>query len=253
MDNTNPDRSPSNIIVLIWFHIPLFLFYPAFINLVNSQILKEDDSFCISMRRFFVFLLLLAACQPAVHTEKENIAISTVLDEFSELDAELNTSWRTEHIPDNLIEMEAVEPWTAKMLFLKDRIAGRNDTLLLNLIDARIEMLRSQLAYHLMLQVGENGVVDTAIRNNTAVVLEKINCDYASEIAEFNRLYYLSYTYFVNFNKFMDELLQDSLEARQKLGDSNRPAFYISELGNTDKRVAAIGDALVEECSVTPD
>lgn len=201
------------------------------------------------MKRFLLLLLLLAACQPVQN--ETSITLSSVLDDFTKLDSELNTSWRAEHIPDNMIEMEAVEPWTAKMLFLKDRLAGRNDTLLLNLVDARIEMLRSQLAYHLMLQVGDKGVVDTAIRNNTGVVLEEINCDDASEIAEFNRFYYLSYTYYLNFNKFMDDLLQNSLEARQKLGDSNRLAFYDSQLGNTDKRVAAIGDALVEECSVT--
>ncbi|HLF54525.1 MAG TPA: hypothetical protein VI612_02300 [Candidatus Nanoarchaeia archaeon] len=203
------------------------------------------------MKRFLLLLLLLAACQPVQKENSNSITLLTVLDEFSNLDKELNTSWREEQIPDNMIEMSAVEPWTAKVLFLKDRIAGRNDTLLLNLVDARIEMLRSQVAYHLMLQVGENGVVNTAIRNDTGVVLEEINCDYATEIAEFNRFYYLSYTYYVNFIKFMDALLQDSLEARQKLADSSRPAFYDSELGNADKRVAAIGDALVEKCSVT--
>lgn len=216
---------------------------------MNSQILKEDAVFCFFMKRLFVLLLLLAACQPVQN--ETSITLSSVLDEFSELDSELNTSWRTEHIPDNIIEMEAIEPWTAKMLFLKDRLAGQNETLLFNLVDARIEMLRSELAYRLMLQVGEKGVVDTAIKNNEAVVLEEINCDDASEIAEFNRLYYLSYKYYINFNRFMDDLLQDSLEARSRLGNSNRPAFYDSKLGNADKRVAAIGDVLVEKCSVT--
>ncbi len=203
------------------------------------------------MRKILICLLVvLAACQaqePAKTTANAtNITLQNVLDEFEKLDAQLNTTWKQERIPDKLIDADAIEPWTANMIFLKDRLA--NDELLADLVQSRIEMLRAQLAYHLMSKVGEDGVVETEGNVTHAKVIEKIDCTKIEKIQEFNRLFRLANKYYLNFVRLMDEVLQRSPEAKAALADDKRIAFYDSKLGNVEARTEAIKNAVQEEC-----
>ncbi|MBW2970200.1 hypothetical protein KY309_03085 [Candidatus Woesearchaeota archaeon] len=198
------------------------------------------------MKKIILLLLIIsmAACQPKPTITEPNITDVTrqiVLEQFALLDNEYKTDWHEEKIPDNMIELEAIEPWTARMIFLKDRIQSKNDTTAEKLIDARIDMLKSQLAYYLMLKTGKEGQVN---------ITENTDCKNVKIIAKALGLYNTAHTNWYNFTIHMDAVLQDE-EMRELIGaDDRRPKFYKSYFGNAKKYIEAVQQKVYKDCEV---
>lgn len=203
-----------------------------------------------------ILLLLLIACKtpetPKL-TQPENItdlSKAGILEEFSKLDLQLNTSWREETIPTNMIRLDAIEPWTANMVFLKDRLPKTNDSVLQNLVDARIDMLKSQLSYILMLNVGEKGIINMTQKDGKFAPAQEIDCKNAKIIAKSLGLYDTSYRTWTNFSLHLDKALQDDRDLRQQLGDANRPKFYDSMLKNAPEYIKTAQKAVYDQCQI---
>ncbi|VVB80934.1 Uncharacterised protein [uncultured archaeon] len=211
------------------------------------------------MRKIIYVLLLicLVACQtapkPIQKTTPENITDvnkAAVLEQFAKLDLELNSSWHEESLPSNPIKLKNIEPWTANMLFLKNRIAEKNDTVLLDLVDARMEMLKSQLAFYLMLKVGENGTINMTKTNKTFTPTQEIDCRNSKVIAKSLGLYYSSYAAWKNFTILMDKALQDQ-ELRSQIGaNQNKPKFYNPPFADALEYIKAAKKAVYDQCEV---
>ncbi len=188
-----------------------------------------------------LILTILTACMPEIQPQQNQTTnISTkdlVLNEFARLDKELNTSWHEEQLPDNMIKTEAIEPWTAQMLFLKDRISNQNDTISLKLVEARTDMLKSQLAFYLMKEI-----------NYTPT--DKINCDDFETPAKAMGLLDAAHKSWLNFLKNMDVVLQDA-EWRNLIGvDEKRPKFYKTPLHNAPKTINETVNAVKTQCGI---
>ncbi|MCX6708299.1 MAG: hypothetical protein NTW67_01445 [Candidatus Woesearchaeota archaeon] len=183
------------------------------------------------MKKILCVLLLicLAACQtvekPIQKTTPANITDvnkAAVLEQFAKLDLELNTSWHEESIPANMIQVKAIEPWTANMMFLRDRLSEKNDTLVLDLVDARVQMLKSQLAYYLMLKVGENGTINMTRIGKTLTPAQEIDCRNSKVIAKSLGLYYSSYAAWKNFTILMDKVFGQGVTERRNESTNRR-------------------------------
>lgn len=209
------------------------------------------------MKRIILIMLLLAACAPIPPPvpAAPNITATSILDEFAKIDSELNTSWRNEQIPGNMIRPDAVEPWTAHLVFLKDRITAQNNSLLNNLVEARIAMLKSQVAFYLTAEIGEKGIINLTLVNitkagKTFAAAEKIDCGRVPVVAKSIGLYSSAFTAWKNFNLNMDTALQD-IELRQRIGvNENRSAFYKSHFGDAEALIDATKIAVAEQCGV---
>jgi len=202
-----------------------------------------------------LLLSLLIACQSAMLTTNEptptpkieELTLSQVIDEFSVIDSQLNTTWKLEQIPDKMIAPRSIVPWTQKIEMLK---ALAQQGLPTELIEARLEMLRAQAAYYTGANI-KKGEVKLEMQDNE-VKVASINCDNMREIAEATKLYNVAFVHWRTFFGIMDQILQKSKEAREKIGtDENRPAFYKSQFGTAQKRMQAIQDALKYECGFT--
>lgn len=206
------------------------------------------------MKKYIIILLaLLIACAPEQieqknETKKVEMTLQNILDEFEALDAQLNTSWKQEKIPQNMIKIEALQAWTDHVLALKEII--QTDTPASVLIEVRLDMLSAQTAYYLGAEIGEKGEV-ILTREGENLVAKNIKCENAEEIAKATKLYKLSVQSTITFNGNMDLLLQKSIEAREKIGtNENRPAFYESEFPSAEQRIEAIKTALKEQCQI---
>jgi hypothetical protein len=223
-----------------------------------SQNLKEEPIPARIMKKilFALLLIFIAGCQTAAPIQKTTPANITdvdkaaVLEQFAKLDLELNTSWHEESIPFNMIQVKAIEPWTANMLFLRDRISEKNDTVLLNLADARIEMLKSQLAYYLMIKAGPNGTINMTKTGKILTPIQEIDCRNSKVIAKSLGLYYSSYAAWKNFTILMDKVLQDE-EMRGQIGaNKERPKFYNPPFADALAYIDAAKKAVYEQCEV---
>jgi len=211
------------------------------------------------MKRHLLIIafLLLAACKPpmpeinqtatnATPATQPFLSLSEVLDEFAVLDADLNTSWKKEQLPDNMIPMAAVEPWTKRLNLLED--LTEKDSFAHKLVQARIEMLRSQAAYYLGAEIGEKGTVPLK-QEQTTFTPGLVNCENIKEIEKATKFYYTANKHYLKFFKLMDSILQNSVEAREKIGvDENRILFYDGPFAYADKKIETIKTAVEEQC-----
>lgn len=206
---------------------------------------------------FVLLLIFIAGCQTAEKPIQKTIPANitdvnkaAVLEQFAKLDLELNTSWHEESIPFNMIQVKAIEPWTANMLFLRDRLSEKNDTLLIDLVDARVQMLKSQLAYYLMIKVGPNGTINMTRTGKTLAPIQEIDCRNSKVIAKSLGLYYSSYAAWKNFTILMDKVLQNE-EFRGQIGtNKERPKFYDPPFPDALDYIAAAKKAVYEQCEV---
>lgn len=216
------------------------------------------------MKQLLIILALAAliACQPAAETPKQpvssepttitddtNITFADVLNEFDALDKELNHSWKQENIPYNMIPPEHVEPWTARVVKLKDKLKTQNNPRALNLVNARIAMLESQLAYYLMATT-ENSNVEVAKEGKNYIVTEPINCEHVPNIIKAINLNSKAAEAQLEFMTHMDNVLQGSQEAKERLGaNENRLAFYTHPFANLNDYIKAVEDAIIVNCA----
>jgi len=228
-------------------------------------------------------LLILAACQPATEdttppadipstpdipldadtteppqesqTLGNDTQLSDVISEFNELDDELNYSWREESIPTNPIDPAHIQPWAARMLFLRDRFADQPESRAAKLVDARIAMLESQAAFYMWAKTQE-GHVKLAQQAGSIVAAEDIECTRVPKIIEATNYLLKSHLMYQEFFKNMDDVLQGSPQAQAFIGvNEQRPAFYTSMLRSIPKQAEAIEDAFIADCegkSVAP-
>ena len=150
-----------------------------------------------------------------------------------------------------MIHGGAIKPWTDAMLTLKEKIPTHgNDPLAMQLVDARFEMLKSQVGYYLLAETGQKGILDMVKENKTDKVIESVNCEDVPTIVKATRAYSLSFKYFINFQKSMDDLLQKSQEARELIGATkdNRVEFYSSKFGDVEKQITATLEAIHAQC-----
>src|SRR3990172_3631387 len=217
------------------------------------------------MKRYLltVIVLLLIACeQPAPPTDEiiiteanitTNITLTTpllslseVLDEFSVLDADLNTSWKKENIPEKLISPTAVEPWTKRLKLIED--LTEKDSVANKLVQARLEMLRSQVTYYLGAEIGEKGTVPLKLEGETFTP-GLVACENIKDIEKSIKIYSISYSHYLKFVGHMDNILQSSEEARQKIGiDETKIAFYDGPFNQAQKKIAATLKAVEDQC-----
>jgi hypothetical protein len=174
------------------------------------------------------------------------LSLSEVIDEFAVLDADLNTSWKQEQIPTNIIPLASIEPWTKRLNLLKD--LTEKDSFAHQLIQARLEMLRSQAAYYLGAEIGEKGEVPLK-QEQTTFIAGQVKCSNVQEIDKATKLYYTSYKHYMKFFNLMDNILQNSQEGREKIGiDKTRIQFYDSHFALAPKKMDAIQAAVEEQC-----
>ena len=216
------------------------------------------------MKQYWIIitLLLLASCKQtppqindtiinetkiATPIQQPLLSLSEVLDEFAVLDADLNTSWKEEKIPSNIIASNAIEPWTKRLKLIED--LTEKDSLAHKLVQARIEMLHSQAAYYLGAEIGEKGAIPLKQENKT-VTAGKVECNNVQEIEKATKLYYTSYNHYMKFFDLMDNILQNSKEAREKIGiDQTRIKFYESYFAQAQKKIDATKNAVEEQCN----
>ncbi len=215
------------------------------------------------MKKYLIiitFLLLIACEQPAPQTnetiinETTNItattpllSLSEVIDEFSVLDTDLNTSWKKEHIPSNMIPPLAVEPWTKRLKLIED--LTEKDSLANKLVQARLEMLRAQVTYYLGTETGEKGTVPLKL-DNDAFTPGLVACENIKDIEKSIKIYSISYNHYLKFVGHMDSILQSSEEAKQKIGiDENKIAFYDGPFNQAQKKIDATLKAVEDQCS----
>ena len=217
---------------------------------------------------FFVvsfLLVVLLACrlepEPAEPVENKTVNqtgqvagldFQAVIKEFDKLDSELNTSWHEEQIPNNMIPEDAIEPWLASMLFLRNRLAQLNASdLLFKLVDARIKMLEAQKNYHIAEGFGEQGKVTFVKEKGKFKVNETIDCDDAQIIANATAYYDAASKEAVKAQYLFDLLLTKSFEARELIGvDKNRPKFYESFIDDINVKVKLTQQAVAEQCGI---
>jgi hypothetical protein len=208
------------------------------------------------MKYTILIFLLLIACKPIVQpvatstpqATAQLLTLSQVVDEFAVLDADFNTSWHEEEIPKNLIPLEAIEPWTKRLQLMKN--LTEPGSLPEMLVEARLDMLRAQISYYLGKEIGEKGEVPLK-QEGINFTAGQINCENKNEIATATKLYSLSYKSWLEFQLALDEILQKSQEAREKIGiDEKRPAFYNSLFGTAQHKIDAIVEAMKQQCGV---
>ena len=208
-----------------------------------------------------IVLFLLAGCKvqtlvPSAENatptpvKKTVPPLSTILDDFARLDSQFNTSWHSEAIPDHMIPATMIEPWADRMLSLENE----TDNISVLLVDARIDMLKSQLAWYLAKDIGPRGELEMSKLGKEVNITEKINCADAPDITKEIKLYISSFKYWLAFNHAMDELLQKSPEAQEKIGvDEKRPAFYNKVFEDAPEEIAAIIKAMKDQCNIALD
>jgi len=206
-----------------------------------------------------IAFLLLAACKPPTPQINETatnittdatqplLSLSEVLDEFSVLDADLNTSWKKEELPKNMIPPLAVQAWTKRLKLLED--LTEKDSPARKLVQARLEMLRSQVAYYLGAEIGEKGTVPLK-EENDEFTPGFVACENVNDIEKATKLYALSLKHYLKFVQHMDNILQYSPEARQKIGiDENKVAFYSAPFNFGQKKIDATIAAVEDQCN----
>ncbi len=224
-----------------------------------SDILKKRRKVAMQMKEIIpliAILVLLAACAPQAPLKEENVTATTitanltitdVLSEFDAFDAQYNTSWKKEQISKAMIRPEALQPWTDHLLALRN--VTQKDTLANELIEARLEMLSSQTAVYLGVDVGPKGAVPYTKEANDTIIVGKLDCSNIEHIAKATKLYQLAYHSWVRFASHMDRVLQDSMEAREKLGiNKNKMPFYTSSFQDARQKVKASAQAAEEQC-----
>jgi hypothetical protein len=196
----------------------------------------------------FALLLMLACVKPAEQpTEKESIkqpevqtnvtGLDIVLAAFKVIDDKHNTTWKEERVYVKTINPEVVDLAIQDVETAKAETSQKpleNMSLLLELFDARLAMLKSQKYFFEAEKMGE-GIM---IRNIEMTApgkfetSESINCSFKDKIIQAINVYNDSVRQGHDFLTYMDEVLQNSTEAREKIGlNEKRPAFYKSDLG----------------------
>jgi hypothetical protein len=206
-----------------------------------------------------ILLILLAACVQVVVEENQtnatpttapqpNVTVQNILDEFEAIDAQYKTSWMNEQVPKNMIRPESLEPWTNKLLMLKNLTP--KDSLAFELIEARLEMLSAQTAVYLGAQIGEKGSVPFT-RTGENATIGTLNCTNIKEIAKATKLYQVSFHSWQRFAGHMDAVLQFDIDARNKLGvDDKRMPFYQSSFQGAREKIRETAEAAKEQCGV---
>lgn len=210
-----------------------------------------------------IALMLMVACEQPAPQPNETIIIETnittnitlttpllslteVLDEFSVLDADLNTSWKKEQIPDNMIRPLAVEPWTKRLKLIED--LTEKDSLANKLVQARLEMLRTQITYYLGAEIGDKGIVPLKLEG-TEFTPGLVSCENIKDIEKSIKIYSISYSHYLKFVGHMDNILQSSEEAKQKIGiDDTKIAFYDGPFNQAQKKIDSTLKAVEDQC-----
>ncbi len=207
------------------------------------------------MKKFALVLLFLVACTapvkenpPATNiTVQSNLTLRAMIDEFAKIDSELNTSWHEEEIPRKLISPAAIEPWTQRLIVLKN--TTEPDSFPDKLVEARLNMLKSQAAYYLGATVGAEGALIIKGEEGKFTVTEKINCERLPSITKATQLYALSFAHWLRFVHFMDDLLQKSDEAKELIGTNlARPKFYTPTFADAGAKINATVTAVKQQC-----
>ena len=176
-----------------------------------------------------------------VHTyqpQLTELTVQTIVDEFNIIDKIYETNWKEEQLTNFMIPSENIDGATTDLAVLRAQLIGTNDTLLTNLVDARIAMLKSQRAYYRSMELDPRGLQSVKLTtvNGTLAVdatkLQKPDCDQQAN--------YLAATYEQEkamkeghkFLNLMDDVLQRDIPARDIIGvNDERPLFYKSPLG----------------------
>ncbi|PIN75872.1 hypothetical protein COV18_01690 [Candidatus Woesearchaeota archaeon CG10_big_fil_rev_8_21_14_0_10_37_12] len=217
----------------------------------------------------YIFLLItLLACAPTQLAQQEQLnaiepitethTVSTeelqnVLAEFEKLDQQHNTSWKFEQVPDKIIPLSAIEPWTLQVRELQE---NTTDKATKHLLDARLAMLRSQAAQYAMFSFGEQGNLAMVQQGKQYKVIETIDCDDAPTIIKTAEIRGESYDSWVDFYVNMDYVLMSSKKAKELLGTgvNNRTKYYYNPgIAPTLKILQATQKALKEQCNITVD
>ncbi len=205
------------------------------------------------MKKIALLMLLLAACTTPAQTNStnttalSNTTLRIMLDEFAKIDTELNTSWHEEEIPRKLIPPTAIEPWTQKLIALKN--STEPDSFPDKLVEARLNMLKSQAAYYLGAEIGAAGALVMKGEEGKFTVTEKINCERLPSITKATQYYAHSFAHWLKFVHHMDDLLQKSDEAKELIGTNlARPKFYTPSFADAAGKINATATAVKQQC-----
>ncbi len=173
-------------------------------------------------------------------------------NEIAKLDKKYETSFKTEHIPNNLINYKYVDPFVEDLTKLREEVALSTDInpskekeALLLFIDVRTLMLLSEKSYIMAKAIGPIGVADDK---------DGFSCKEAGYLI--NGAYYLNKSYGAGLQGylFLDRLLgnnQFTPGVWNLVGvDEEKPMFLYSNLGDLKLSVERNMIALEEFCLI---
>jgi len=154
-----------------------------------------------------LLVVLLTGCQQS---------FESTFEKTEEISEEYDTSFFTEQLNGSIVPLEYISPLIGKIEEVK---AEENASK--RFIEARVNMLKSQLYWHLALGVGPAGFASDGFRCNDKKELDKVS-EYLNK----------SYYHGIKATIQLDDILIEYPEYRPIVGISDtRTDFYFSPLG----------------------
>ncbi|HLD02153.1 MAG TPA: hypothetical protein VJC07_00435 [Candidatus Nanoarchaeia archaeon] len=178
------------------------------------------------MKRGLMIALLVLAIIAVACAPENPITFEDGYKELIALDSKYGGDFKNEILKKGgkMVPMESINPFVADVNALKEKYSAMpvtNDTLnLINLTDARLEMLEAERYYQLFENVGPAGLVSDTFR-----------CSEIPAITKATSYMSASMNHFYAFTVLVDRMLADYKDIRPILGvDSERMNFYRSDL-----------------------
>lgn len=210
---------------------------------------KAQKKVYLVMGAIIILILLLLVLKPA---PPRDFTFKEGFNEVVKLDEKYETSFKTEHIPDQLINFKHVDPFIVDLTKLREEVAlsaDENPTnekeALLLLIDARTLMLLSEKSYTMAKAIGPIGLADDE---------DGFSCMESGYLI--NSAYYLNKSYGAGLQGylFLDQLLgnnQFTPDVWDLVGiNEEKPKFFYSRLGDIKLTVEKNLIALEEFCLI---
>lgn len=174
----------------------------------------------------FLFALLFLSCK-----QKKEINLDWAISQLNKIDKKYGGDWHGESIPIKMMPMENILDAISEIKKLTKE--ANDNKLLMELFEARENALLAQFNFQKAKAFGDEGTIDWYIDKETKeiVVNETINCSHGSAIVGATIFYNKSLQNAHKAFSLLDDVLQNSVEAKQKIGiNRNKPRFYYSKL-----------------------
>lgn len=208
-----------------------------------------------------ILILIAIACKTEVKITEEKVKdIQSTIQLLDEIDQKHGTKFREEQIPNKLIGFSTADNLVADIKKIKEIQAKMNLTektgtstlqnVLTNLTEAREKMIESQKYFQQALNLGEGAIIKFKYNDDGTPVINTttINCTKKEEIIKAADLIEKSFETATQAKLYMDDVLQQSEEARDKIGiNDKKPRFYLTPFAEV-KRQAEVNRFVANWC-----